>query len=234
MPGSMRRNRKRMRSKSYSKKRLTSKFSTGSSPELKQLDTAYIAQPALSTAGSIANANVLNLIQVGSSAWNRIGRKIRMLSLECKGRYVNVSADANAGLFRFLVVYDAQPNGAAPPVSSILAERPQGGTQVTSDYSGMNLDNRNRFVILMDQYVTIGPTLTGNGATGIQQRSVPNTHLINRYIRLGGLNATYQASTNPSVIGDISTGALYFFHLVDGVDANMQFDGTWRLRFTDA
>lgn len=64
---------------------------------------------------------------------------------------------------------------------------------------------------------------------------VTPTFNINRFIPLRNLIVQYQDSHNPSVIGDISTGAIYVVTMGSVASPNepWRFDAKWRLRYRD-
>lgn len=159
----------------------------------------------------------LNLIQAGSSFFNRIGRKIEMKSLLIELNITPVSAARSTGAdtLRILVIYDRQTNGAVPAISDILQDTEQNGTNTTVMTSNINLNNRDRFQIIRD--VRVGLPAITNAATGVPTAAWPTmiqgTHSggmhIREYIKLGELVTQYKADSSPAVIGDIATGGLF-------------------------
>jgi len=178
--------------------------------ETKSLDIPLTLQ-ALSTTAVIVP---LNLIRVGSSFFNRIGRRVEMKSLHFIG---NMDTTGNAAgiddYIRIIIVYDAQTNGTLPTIQSILQDTQEDSTNTTTSYSGLNLNNRDRFTILMDH--RIGIARDGGASTdavteiaGGDTGENANTSQFNRFIKLRGLLTQYGADSSPSVIGDINTGGL--------------------------
>ena len=106
--------------------------------ERKALDTllsnsadAPTSRPALifTNAGTIS---CLNLIQAGSSFFNRNGRKIQLQSLETKfqiqvANTSGAAATIEDNLLRVIFIYDAAPNGAFPAIADILQDTDQLG-----------------------------------------------------------------------------------------------------------
>ena len=108
--------------------------------EWKFLDTTLSAPNGFSTT---ATMTLLNGLQPGSSASQRIGQKVTIKSIQIK-----LAADMNANflptLCRWFLVVDRQSNGAAPAaITDIL--------NAASPYALRNLDNRKRFKILLDK-----------------------------------------------------------------------------------
>jgi len=206
-----------------------------STAEVKSVDTvsgdaAGIALP-LNTSFT---RTAMNLLQEGSGFYNRIGRRIEMQSLHLTGlihQTGTVTTQDDYG--RILVVYDRQTNGAMPPFSTIMSDYDQAGSSATTVFSGLNPDQRERFVILADIRLAL-PATTSAGLSGAVD-GVNTTFNINRFIKLRNLNTHYQNSSQPSVIGDISTGGLYIVTcgaLASG-DEGWQFQAKWRLRYKD-
>lgn len=174
---------------------------------------------------------LLNGCVAGSQNYQRIGRKINLKSLQIHGK-INV-ADNNvaAGVtVRLLIVFDKQSNGAAPTYSDII--KSQSITPATSStvFDMVNLDNRDRFEIIRDLYYTLGGIDTTATQTWAASPLLTN---VNLYIKLGNRETVYNAGTAGSV-GDIQSGALYFFLIADqanaaGASANL----SCRTRFVD-
>lgn len=135
----------------------------------------------------------LNAVPQGATSFNRIGTKIviKNITFSCLFQLLGtIPASANV---RYLIVYDAQPNGAFPAYTDILSNNVTSGA---THYSGVNMSNRARFTILRDRQFT----LDENGGNGSQ-------YTAKEFIRTK-LECQYR--TNTATIGDITTGALYF------------------------
>lgn len=168
---------------------------------------------ALNTTGTILP---LNLIQVGSSMFNRIGRRIEMRSVRFTARLdvLAVTRDADTDYARIAIVYDRQTNAAIPAITAVFQDTTQDGTNSTNAMSGVNMNNRERFVVIMDK--RFGLPNTTNTA-GVLTNTYPNgdsQHIvIDEFRKMRGLTTHYGADSNPAVIGDITTGALYIITL---------------------
>lgn len=196
---------------------------------------------ACNSTGSII---ALNLIQAGSSFFNRVGRKIEMKSLllEFTPRPVAAARSTAADTLRVLVVYDRQTNGALPAISDILQDTEQNGTNTTISTSNINLNNRDRFQIIRDARMCL-PAIT-NAATGVPTLAWPSTMqgtsetgaLYRSFMKLGELVTQFKADSAPAVIGDISTGGLYlitFAAQAAGAEGFTIVDWNARLRYHD-
>jgi len=178
------------------------------------------------------NHTLMNGIAVGANYFNRVGRRIEMQSLHLKG--IIDFTGHNTTLIdqaRLVVVYDRQPNGALPTTATVLADMDSSGAgNSTSVFSGVNPDERERFLILADIRLTLPPTTAGQYSA---VDPMQNAFQINRYIPLRGLKTHYLGDTD--VIGSISTGSLFILgmgQLAAGSEG-YQFTGTWRLRYAD-
>lgn len=106
------------------------------------------------TTGSVV---LLNGIPAGDDYNERIGREVYVNEILVKGW---ASATGTQGSFnRLLLVYDMQTKGALPAVTDVLAS--------STSMAYLNLNNRERFVILGDDEFALGvqPAVGGGGDT---------------------------------------------------------------------
>lgn len=175
----------------------------------------------------------------GAGFYNRIGRRIRMMSLQISGQIAPSTGNAaavNEQFARVLVVYDRQPNGAFPSVADVLTNYDEaGGTSAAQPaFQHINMNNRDRFQILRDRKIIL-PPLGINGATPAAQTNIVvdansstgNKFLFEEFIRLNGAEMHSKASTG--VIGDISTGSIFVL-CVSSADSNAT--AAWTLYMT--
>jgi len=186
------------------------------------------------------NITALNLIQVGSSMFNRIGRKIEMRSVRLTAQISTMAvtrATTTPDYYRVMIIYDRQTNGANPAMADFLQDTEQTGTNTTTAYSGLNMNNRERFVTLMDKKITLPQaTNTAGVLTNIFPNDCDLPIRIDEFRKLRGLTTHFKADSNPAVIGDIATGGLFMVNL-----AYTQANGTelyqmaWnvRLKYVD-
>lgn len=168
------------------------------------------------TINSTATVTPLNLIRAGSSFFNRIGRKICIKSVRINGQIKTTGTAVVTNEYdRILLVYDRQTNGALPSINDILQTTDQAGTNTTGAFSGFNMNNTDRFVILRDIRfaVPLGTTgaLTNNVAGALDYTT--NKSNIDMYVKTGNLETHYKADSSPAVVGDISTGGLFLVTL---------------------
>jgi len=179
----------------------------------------------------------LNLIRVGSTFCNRIGRKVEMKSIQLDGFFQVIRTLAAGDYLRVLIIYDRQTNGALPAIADILQDTDQATANTTNNLSHANVNNVDRFIILRDHRHVV-PALTSTAGVitnpGFMDPVSP-TLRISDYVKLKGLITQYKADSSPAVIGDIASGGLYmvtFGGNVAGAEA-WQFTGTLRLRYVD-
>lgn len=188
---------------------------------------------ALNSTGSVVG---INLIQVGSSMFNRIGRKIEMRSVRLTMKLTALAVTRNTGFDygRVMIIYDRQTNGAFPVMATILSDTDQSANNTTESASGLNMNNRERFVTILDKKIVI-PQVTNTA--GAYTNVVPSDMPImwDDFRQLRGLTTHYGADSNPAVIGDITTGGLYLISLAQNVAGaeNFQMFFNVRLKYTD-
>jgi len=203
-----------------------------SSREVKALDLTQ-ATYQFDTTGSIIP---LNLMQAGSSFFNRIGRKIEMKNIRIVGNILPLRTGAE-DYARIMIVYDRQTNGAIPAMADMLETTPQNGTNNTTSYSGINLNNRDRFTLLRDMRLAL-PSVSVAGTVqtnlGIQDPVCPLCN-IDMFVKLKGMVTQFKADSSPAVIGDVATGAIYLvtFALYAPGVAAWQIQLESRLRYND-
>ena len=180
---------------------------------------------------------LLNGVEEGTSFYNRIGRKIAMKSLRFRATY-KPSEETDTNLtetHRILIFYDRQPNGVAPIYSDIIKAYSKTGTQGSSLLGNLNMNNVDRFTVLMDIQNLLADDSTLVGLPSRQHSYVDYKHVetnIDRYIKLKGLETQFKLSTGE--VASIATGALYMLVVGDNPEKGgykLQF--TSRLRYYD-
>lgn len=178
------------------------------------LDTAA-ATYGMDTTGSIT---LLNPIVQGAGQSQRVGKKVILKSLQCRGRWNSLAVTTFAD-GAYLIVYDRRPTGALPAITAILN---------TANTNSMNNDdNSGRFKILK----RVDFTFEGNSATPNTGKGVLSGDM---YLKLRGLPTVYK-SVNTGAIADIEEGALYLVTLGDIAAGTSAASGTvgFRVRFMD-
>jgi len=185
--------------------------------ELKVIDTTLTTTNVPNTASIF----LLNGVAQGTDYTNRIGRKIILKSLLLRSTCVpNTSSNTPAGdVIRFLIVYDCQTNSATPVIGDIL--------QNSSINDPMNLNNRDRFKVVADKYVTLNAC---QYAAGTLTAGSPRTTQVKIFKKM---NLEMIFSGTGATSGSIGTGGL-FLVLIAGFNAQSTALWTSRVRFVDA
>lgn len=162
----------------------------GVSGETGYVDVA-VASYGLDTTGSVT---LLNTVAQGASVQQRVGKKIVLKGLQCRGSLYNNSTAAQNDV-AFMIVYDKRPTGALPAVTDILA---------ASNAVSMNNDaNSGRFTILK----RVDELLIGNNSAAANYTEAM-AKSCDWYLPLKSMPTTYKAAAT-GAIGDIEEGALY-------------------------
>jgi len=196
----------------------------------KKVNDLVTATYQVNTSGSFT---LLANPTLGSDFNNRIGRKVLLKSLYVRGRIgtepalSGVEAIVPAQQARMILFVDLQPNGAAPAVTDLLVE--------ALPTSQLNLNNRDRFMILCDKQYCFDPyylvTSTATQTLASCNRQIYN---IKKYKKLN--QEMIFNGTNGGTIADITSGALYMFWIgnkaASATDANAVL--STRVRYVDA
>lgn len=191
-----------------------------------------------------ATVSVLPVPKLGSAFFNRLGNRTRGLSLTFTGNISLTGTNAAAlseEFMRFIVFYDRRPNGAVPTPQDLIADTDSSGTQTTNIRSAVNMNNRDRFIILRDRKVLLPPVGVNGAPSALAATLITDmsndTHSgfkFMEFIPLKGLETIYN-SNGAGTIADISAGALNI--LVANSDASgspaWQFTANVRYRFLD-
>lgn len=203
-------------------------------PEVKTVDVVVTNQ-VINTTGSIA---LLNGIAEGTSFNNRIGRRVSLKSLQISGTLDDNSAGTpinDSSYYRMLVVYDRQNNGGTPALADILQDVDAAGAATTTAFSGLNMNNSDRFKVLMDNRVFIANDNTTNPAQNLEVSIAAlaagsGEVSIKRFIKLNGLE-THYGTANANVAG-CQTGAIWLVFLSSAGNM-LQANLSIRLRYWD-
>jgi len=181
--------------------------------ELKVIDTAQ-ATYELSTTPTIT---LLNGVAQGTEFNTRIGRKITMKSIQIRGYAAIVDSPASGSLNRVMLIYDTQPNGALPAASDVL--------NANTATSMLNLNNRDRFKVLMDKQFALGFYSAGNIASNASFN-------LKKFKKLNH-DVIFSGSTN--LIGVMTSGVIFLLTVGTGVTgtATNKLVASFRIRFSD-
>lgn len=186
-------------------------------PEKKVIDTSISAY-GCDTTGTVT---LLNGVALGTDYTSRIGRKTRNASLYIRGIITPYDANSGPTLARIIVVYDKQTDGAAPAVGDIL--------NAVNSLAQLNLDNRDRFVVLVDKIYAVGEV--SNVATQTFA-GAPTVHPVKIYRKIG-MDTIFKNTGLASA--DISTGGIYMVTVGSQPSATAALlTCSTRVRFTDS
>jgi len=182
--------------------------------------------------------SLCNGIRKGTDMYERIGRKIALKSLHVQGQIIStkVAGGQAAPLFaRLLVVYDRNPAGAAPAATDLIQGVGSTGTTSNTAYDSINMNNRDRFIVLRDKRYVLPPY----GANGVATTIAPvNTWnpaqdlVVNEFVILKDLETVF--NTDAAGVAEISTGSLYIITFGSDGSQGYAFNHTARLRYSDA
>lgn len=161
----------------------------------------------INTTGSVT---LLANPALGTDFNQRIGRRITYKSIYIRGF---VSTDASntptvatnatpSSLARMILLYDAQPNGAAPAILDVLV--------TASACAQFNLNNRDRFIILADKTFALGHYVVTTTATQALASTAQQVYKVKCYkkVPVRAQDAVFNA-VNGGTVADINTGALF-------------------------
>lgn len=181
--------------------------------ELKYLDinsAAYVCD----TTGAVT---LINGVAAGSTSITREGRQCFWRSVHVTGALSQVDDTVIGSRCDVFIIWDKQPGAAVPAMNVLFVESIAG--------SPMNLDYRERFVVLAHESYTIG------GAKAAAAAQTPTIHSVNIFKKVN-LRTTFKGDNN--AIGDIATGAMYLVTLGDQAAANCgSLRASVRLRFSE-
>jgi len=189
-----------------------------------------------------------NMIQ-GAYTVQRIGNACKMKTLHFKAfitpNQTPVTVPNRENVLRFIIFYDAQPNGAIPLFKDLLNTLSTSGSEEQSVFSGVNIGNRSRFTILRD-YVRCTPYIRydddnvtpvyqshsdrGCGGGQASEKS-GQVYMLDDFIQIN-MPVLY----NPKPVGDITdikTGALYLFAVCGAQAGNWGIQHSSRLTFKE-
>jgi len=204
------------------KKRLLSR----NRPEIKTLDIQINGSNLISTPQFF----LLNATRQGTGTFERIGTKATMKSIQFRFNCEPIGATTQhfASVVRILLVYDKSPNKVILTFADLIRNQFGDGT-TSSPWDGMkNIDNSDRFKILVDTEMYL-PPFTSN----LINSGPGDTNLLWTHYQKLNLPVQYTGSSSPPTISEITTGALYLIFVGQDGTCNYTMNGPARLRFYD-
>lgn len=182
-------------------------------------ESLFLSNQDDTTVPNSARLVLLNGVTEGAAFWNRIARRIRMHSVTIIWKVSFGDAPITQPIMhRVMVVYDRQSNGVTPVLSDIVQPYSQilqaGGNAATQSYSGLNMNNRDRYLILKDTVFMEGDQAAA-GYLGMMTTGKKGEYCGKWHIKLKGMETHFKTAgtegglDGTSNYGSISTGALY-------------------------
>lgn len=201
--------------------------------EKKVLDNDSMQLQCINT-GAVA---ALNLIQAGTAQYQRLGNRIYMKSLQLRGNFYVKNAPAAAisnQLARLVIIYDRQVNGTFPILSDIFRNYLQTGPSALAADGSMfsHPGSWARFTILLDKQIQLPGVPAGSLVWSNQTDPTQRLQIV-KFRKLFNLCTDYISASNPAVIGDITSGALYALTFADDATYHWVCELSTRLRFGD-
>jgi len=158
---------------------------------------------------------LLNGLVLGTSASQRIGRRIKIRSIEVR---VAVASTGPSDQFRMMIVQDRQANAATPAFTDIY--------DTTAPVTLRNISNKARFKVVHDFGLSF---VAGSGLLATSPEGDGSIRTFEFYKKVG-IPVQYNAG-NAGTVGDIQTNALYFVTISSSGNCNL--GGRCRLRYSD-
>lgn len=254
--------RRRAPARSFTRKRTYGRFAKGAVRLRKRtfVNRAFRRRPAATGAGktewkisandstmrfedrnNVANGVTLNGVEEGTAVYERIGRQVNSKVLQLRYRILESSDGTTAisgGEHCIAVVLDKHPGSTQPLWSEVFQDIKNDGTTASSVQSGVNLDNRDRFVVLWRKLSQTGnvAALASNYQIGVLNQD-GNTAAMRGYKTLNvPMCITYKGSTN--TLSSISSNAIYLMTQTTTASNNSNLaywnlDYEYRWRYTD-
>lgn len=173
------------------------------------------ASYACDTTGTVT---LLNGVATGTDFTNRIGRKVCWKSILIQGVLSYETSAQAASLSRVMLVYDSQPNGALPAITDVLL--------AATSTAPLNLNNRDRFRVIMDKRVVLGQV--SNTAT--QSFATQSVAEVRKYKKLN-METIFDGTT--AAIADVQSGSIFMLTVGNAANCGILV-ASIRSRFNDA
>lgn len=173
----------------------------------------------------------------GAAGYNRIGQKVTLKSIRVRGVITNILTSVQQ-MGRIIICYDRQANAAVPAWADVITNVSSNGTATVNIADGVNLGNRDRFIILADEQLWLpsvtntAGVLTNVGALNATDKN-PSMFNFDRFIKLRDAE-THFNNTNGGTAADIQSGSLNLFFAVGTTDSSFTFTYSVRVRYSDS
>lgn len=207
--------------------------------ELKGVDTILNLVSVLSTVDTNGNIFLLNSLATGTTAYERVGRKVMNkyvyinVNYQCHIKLQGTTNNLIGNTLRMTLVWDKQPSNVLPKFNDIFGTVELAGATTTKVLSPRKYSNMDRFQVLKDQFIS------SNHQAGIPTGGSGNELIIHGFIQeYVKINRESVYSANVTGIGSISSGALYLIFRSTTGDSSTTYysindNSSARLRYTD-
>lgn len=156
---------------------------------------------------------IINPVQVGAAAYNRIGNKLMGKSIRVFGQIALVATCAVQQVLRVVIVYDKTPGASIPAFQTIFNATDQAGANTAGNSAQLGISFRDRFIVLANkQYVpAAAATLTGAVVSAVSTLDQSFCAAIDIFVPLRNIPSIYTGTANPIVVTNFSTGAIYMY-----------------------
>lgn len=211
--------------------------------ELKCVDVGSGLANFETNLGANTGMSLINGLKEGTGYWNRVGARVAMKSVHIRIALVSttqtIGIDTAGATYRFFLLYDSQSNGALPTFGQVFQNTDVTGAQSTQTEAGVNVEYRERFLILKDWiFSTPAEQSTAAASVTLDQYGPRLPRQIEWYVPLKKLETIYQKGS-AGTIADIKTGALILGAYANGnslgATATLMFryQPQYRLRYWD-
>lgn len=197
--------------------------------ELKYKDVFLNGQALTST----ATLTLLNGMQLGDDVSNRTGNQISPTSIQFRCAVRNDVDRVSAGtVFRHIIFWDSQANGAAPTSGDLLDAAVT--TQLT--IAPYKREYQKRFKVVYDKAFTINPnfaTIQDSGDTPAAPTAVFENSVYYKKKRSLSRITKYRNAQNAGTIADIASNSLYSLWVSQAATDGGSVDCGYRMYFKD-
>lgn len=183
-------------------------------------------------ATSNSQITLINSLAQGTGAFQRIGRRASMKSIQFKYEIQNYTIGAAPDRLRVALVMDMHPDGLVPSFNTIFQNTDSSGSASSGVESGLNLDQSDRFRVLYTRTFNT-PTIAGAGGA-VVQGNLDYNRMTAHFFKKLNTNLLFKSSNH--TIADIQAGAIY---VIAESDVSTLASQSWilkmnsRLRYTD-
>lgn len=189
--------------------------------ELKGSDVNISQLIISSTESSNNGCFLISNVSEGPAFYQRIGRKIKSKSIRIHGylsssyQLLTSSTIQLESIVRIAVVYDNTPELALPAYGDIFSTTNSSGVETAHFQSLPAFDQMGRFRILRDKQYVI-PNRPSTFKDIVFNPVVP----VDMYVPLNVKETEFKGTSDPMVVDNIVTGALYVFVFTESTEAS--------------